>query len=134
VADSAELPQSEHFVLQKLAQGRAGSPAFSSVGIIDLGDQTLVLDVFELPAAAADLRSAAEILTGRPVTAVILSHVHADHSVGRHAFAPWTPILTSPTIRANLPAAWAGLLPVRRVGKRTCACPSCECRSAAPAP
>ena len=45
-------------------------------------------------AAAADLRAAAEHLTGRPVTAVILSHVHSDHSVGLQPFDPGTPILS----------------------------------------
>ncbi len=107
----SNLPQSEHFALQELAEGvyaalgREGSPTFSNAAIVDLGEQTLVLDAFELPAAAADLRAAAEQLTGRPVTAVILSHVHSDHSVGLQAFAPGTPILSSPTIRANLPDA-----------------------------
>jgi cyclase len=111
MSEGAHLPESEHFELQELARGvyaalgRAGSPTFSNAGIIDLGQQTLVLDAFELPAAGADLRAAAEHLTGRPVTAVILSHVHGDHSVGLQAFAPGTPILSTPTTRANLPAA-----------------------------
>jgi cyclase len=105
------LPKSEHFELQELGEGvyaalgRAGSPTFSNAGIIDLGEQTLVLDAFELPAAGADLRAAAEQLTGRSVTAVILSHVHSDHSVGLQAFAPETPILSSPAIRDGLPDA-----------------------------
>lgn len=111
MSDHNNAPESKHFALQELADGvyaalgRARSPTFSNAAIVDLGDQTLVLDAFELPGAAADLRAAAEHLTGRPVTAVILSHVHADHSVGLQAFAPGTPILSSPTIRANLPAA-----------------------------
>jgi cyclase len=110
VIDRTSLPQSGHFELQALAEGvyaalgRAGSPTISNAGIIDLGEQTLVLDAFELPAAGADLRAAAEHLTGRPVTAVILSHVHGDHSIGLQAFAPGIPILSSPAIRANLPA------------------------------
>ncbi len=110
MSKTQNLPQSEHFELHELAAGvyaalgREGSPTFSNAAIVDLVEQTLVLDAFELPAAAADLRAAAEQLTGRPVTAVILSHVHGDHSVGLQAFAPGTPILSSPTIRANLPA------------------------------
>lgn len=64
-----------------------------------------MLDAFELPAAGADLRAAAEQLTGRPVTAVILSHVHSDHSVGLQAFSAETPILSSPAIRDGLPEA-----------------------------
>jgi cyclase len=111
MSERANLPESEHFELQELAVGvyaalgRSGSPTVSNAGIIDLGDQTLVLDAFELPAAGADLRAAAERLTRRPVTAVLLSHVHGDHSVGLQAFAQDTPILSTPTIRANLPAA-----------------------------
>ncbi len=111
MSKSSNLPESEHFELQELAEGvyaalgRAPGPTFSNAGFIDLGDQTLVLDAFELPAAGADLRAAAQNLTGRPVTAVILSHVHGDHSVGLQAFAPETPILSTPTIRDNLPAA-----------------------------
>jgi glyoxylase-like metal-dependent hydrolase (beta-lactamase superfamily II) len=111
MSKQVNLPQSEHFELKELAEGvyaalgKAGSPTFSNAGIIDLGSQTLVLDAFELPAAGADLRAAAEQLTGRPVTAVILSHVHSDHSVGLQAFAPGTPILSSPAIRDGLPDA-----------------------------
>jgi cyclase len=110
MSERASLPQSEHFGLRELAEGvyaalgRVGSPTFSNAGIVDLGEQTLVLDAFELPAAGGELRTAAEHLTSRPVTAVILSHVHGDHSIGLQAFAPETPILSSPTIRANLPA------------------------------
>ena len=113
MTERPSLPASEHFELHELAGGayaalgREGSPTFSNAGIVDLGDQTLVLDAFELPAAAADLRAAAEQLTQRPVTAVLLSHVHGDHSVGLQAFAPETPVLSSPTIRANLPGAVA---------------------------
>lgn len=105
------LPRAEHFELLELAEGvyaalgKAGSPTFSNAGLIDLGDQTLVLDAFELPSAGAELRAAAEQLTGRPVTAVILSHVHSDHSVGLQAFAAETPILSSPAIREGLPEA-----------------------------
>lgn len=111
MSKKGNLPESEHFELQELAEGvyaalgKAGSPTFSNAGIVDLGNQTLVLDAFELPAAGADLRAAAEQLTGRPVTAVVLSHVHSDHSVGLQAFAPETPILSSPAIRDGLPDA-----------------------------
>ena len=111
MSKKANLPESEHFELHELAGGvyaalgKAGSPTFSNAGIVDLGEQTLVFDAFELPAAGADLRAAAEQLTGRPVTAVILSHVHSDHSVGLQAFAPETPILGSPAIRDGLPDA-----------------------------
>jgi cyclase len=52
---------SDHFVLERLADGvyaaigRGGSPTFSNAGFVDLGNQTLIFDTFELPEAATDL-------------------------------------------------------------------------------
>jgi cyclase len=103
------LPVSEHFELKELAKGvyaalgLAGSPTFSNAGIVDLGDQTLVFDAFELPTAGADLRAAAEQLTGRPVTCLVLSHSHSDHSVGGQAFGLDTPFLSTKAIRDEIP-------------------------------
>ena len=105
------LPKSEHFELTQLADGvyaamgLPGGKAFSNGGIVDLGDQTLVFDAFETPAAAADLRSAAEQLTGHPVSYLIISHCHADHWGGNQAFAPETSIITTHAIRAEMPDA-----------------------------
>lgn len=79
------LPTSEHFDLKPLADGIyaaiafEGSAARSNAGIIDLGEQTLVFDTFDSVRAAEDLRAAAEHLTGREATCVIISHAHADH-------------------------------------------------------
>jgi cyclase len=105
------LPASEHFELTQLAEGvyaaiaLPGGKAFSNGGIIDLGDQTLVFDAFETPAGAADLRSAAEQLTGHPVSYLVISHCHADHWGGNQAFAPETSIITTEAIRAEMPDA-----------------------------
>jgi glyoxylase-like metal-dependent hydrolase (beta-lactamase superfamily II) len=105
------LPASEHFALTQLAGGvyaalaSPGGKAFSNAGIVDLGDQTLVFDAFETPAAAADLKSAAEQLTGHPVTYLIISHCHADHWGGNQAFSPETSIITIDAIRAEMPDA-----------------------------
>lgn len=105
------LPKSEHFALEQLADGvyaaiaSPGGKAFSNGGIIDLGDQTLVFDAFETPAAAGDLRSAAEHLTGHPVSYLIISHCHADHWGGNQAFAPETSIITTHAIREEMPDA-----------------------------
>ena len=80
---------SEHFELQHLADGvyaaigSPGSAAFSNAGIIDLGDQTVIFDTFQTPAAAQQLRGAAENLTGRPASHVIISHFHGDHWGGK---------------------------------------------------
>ena len=105
------LPTSEHFELQELATGvyaAIGTPdgaAYSNAGIVDLGDQTLVFDTFDTVLAAEDLRAAAEHLTGRPATGVIISHAHADHWCGNQVFAPQVPIIASHAIREGMPAA-----------------------------
>jgi cyclase len=116
---SGRLPTSEHFELKQLAEGvyaaiaTVGGAAYSNAGIIDLGDQTLVFDTFDSPQAADDLRVAAETLTGRPATYVIISHAHADHWCGNQVFAPHVPIITSQTIRQEMPAATAWLEELR---------------------
>ena len=104
-----KLPTSEHFELVRIADGvfaaivTPGGAAFSNAGIIDLGDQTLIFDTFETPKAALDLKEAAESLTGREASFVIISHVHLDHWLGNQVFAQGTPIVTTHTIREQLP-------------------------------
>ena len=113
------LPTSKHFELEKLADGvyaalaSPGGQAFSNGGIVDLGDQTLVFDAFETPAAAADLRSAAEQLIGRPVSYLIISHCHADHWGGNQSFAPETSIITTHAIRKEMPEAIGWLVELK---------------------
>lgn len=114
------LPTSEHFELKQLAEGvyaaigKVGSPTFSNAGIIDLGDQTLVFDAFELPSAAKDLLAAAKSLTGRPATCVIISHSHFDHWGGNQAIDPQVPIITAHAIREDMPAATGWLEELRQ--------------------
>jgi cyclase len=94
MATGKALPTSRHFELHQVAEGiyaaigTAGSGSGSNAGIIDLGGSTLVFDTFQTPQAAADLRAAAEQLTGQPVSTVINSHWHADHIQGNQAFSP----------------------------------------------
>ena len=113
------LPTSEHFQLEQLADGvyaaiaSPGGKAFSNGGFVDLGDQALVFDAFETRAAAHDLRSAAEQLTGHPVSYVIISHCHADHWGGNQVFAPETSIITTHTIREQMPAAIGWLVQLK---------------------
>jgi glyoxylase-like metal-dependent hydrolase (beta-lactamase superfamily II) len=101
---------SDHFELKQLAAGvyaALASPlggAFSNAGIVDLGEQTLVFDAFETPNAAQDLRAAAEHLTERPVTSIIISHSHADHWLGAQAFDSDMPIITTHIIREEITA------------------------------
>lgn len=94
MATGKALPTSRHFELHQVAEGiyaaigSPGSGSGSNAGIIDLGGQTLIFDTFQTPQAAADLRAAAEQLTGQPVTMVINSHWHADHIHGNQVFSP----------------------------------------------
>jgi glyoxylase-like metal-dependent hydrolase (beta-lactamase superfamily II) len=99
------LPTSKHFTLHQVAVGVyaaigiEGGAAYSNAGIIDLGEQTLIFDTFETPIAAQDLKAAAEQLTGRPASGVIISHAHDDHWLGNQVFAEQTPIITTHEIR-----------------------------------
>ena len=95
------LPRSRHFALERLADGvyaaihRHGGWAIGNSGIVDLGGRTMVFDSTLTPQAAAELRAAAEELTGQPVSFVINSHFHNDHIWGNQAFAPQTDIIAT---------------------------------------
>ena len=97
------LPESRHFRIEKLAGGvyaavhRDGGWAISNAGIIDLGDKTLIFDSLMTPAAASDLKDAAEAVTGRRTTLLINSHYHNDHVWGNQIFSDTTIISTSQT-------------------------------------
>jgi cyclase len=116
---TATLPISEHFKLKNLDKGvyaaiaSAGGGAGSNAGIIDLGDQTLVLDTFLTPIAASDLRSAAEQLIGRPITGVINSHAHSDHVCGNQMFSSQTPIIATRQTREAIPGMTAYLKEIK---------------------
>lgn len=103
-----DLPKSDHFELHQLAEGVfaaiaiKGGAAYSNAGIIDLGDQTLIFDTFETPIAAQDLKMAAEQLTGRPASCVIISHAHNDHWLGNQVFPDHTPIIATHKTRTEM--------------------------------
>jgi glyoxylase-like metal-dependent hydrolase (beta-lactamase superfamily II) len=100
-----QVPDSKHFRLQQLADGVyaaihiAGGAAISNAGIVNLGDRTLVYDSFMAPAAAEDLKIAAEVLTGRPVYAALNSHWHNDHIWGNQVFDTGTYIVATEETR-----------------------------------
>jgi cyclase len=106
---SHAFPTSEHFELKELARGvyaaiaTEDGSAYSNAGIVDLGDQTLIFDAFQTPQAAKNLQIAAEVLTERPPTYVIISHSHSDHWCGNQAFAPHIPIITTHTTLEEMP-------------------------------
>lgn len=102
------LPVSEHFVLEPLAEGvyaaiaTEGGLAFSNAGIVDLGERTLIFDTFDSIRAAEDLQAAAEQLTGRPASYVVISHWHPDHWSGNQLFVPRASIIATPEIREQM--------------------------------
>ena len=97
--------RSNHFTLEEIGHGifaaihQSGGAAIANAGIIDLGDATLIFDTFISPAAAKDLRLAAEALTRRPVTYVFNSHYHNDHIRGNQEFPDSQIISTSETLK-----------------------------------
>jgi cyclase len=81
------LPSSVHFELEPVGEGiwasiaRPERGAVGNAAIIDLGAGALVVDTHFSPAAARDLRRAAEELAG-PVQSVVNTHWHGDHVNG----------------------------------------------------
>lgn len=86
------LLHTEYFTLKKMANGvfaaiaKLGNGAWSNAGVIDLGTELLVFDAFNIPSAAQELKTQAEILTGKKVKYLITSHYHGDHIFGNQAF------------------------------------------------
>jgi cyclase len=98
-----DLFPSKHFKLEPLEDGiyaaihKPGGAAYCNAGIIDLGDQTIVIDAFNTLLAASDLRKAAETLTERTIDTLILTHAHTDHWFGAPVFDPNTNFIASET-------------------------------------
>jgi glyoxylase-like metal-dependent hydrolase (beta-lactamase superfamily II) len=111
------LPASPHFDLHEVAAGvwaaiarRDGvGAAVGNAAIVDLGDRALVFDTCWTPQAAADLRAAAERLTGHPVAYAVNSHRHGDHVFGNPIFAD-VPILATERTRAGIAEKTAPVL------------------------
>ena len=102
------LPETKHFRLEQLAQGvyaainRQDGWAIGNAGIVDMGNSTLVFDTTLTPASAGELRASAEYLTGHPVSIVINSHYHNDHTWGNMEFMPRSLVLSSTTTRDQI--------------------------------
>jgi cyclase len=92
-------PTSDHFRFERVtprAWAAIATDAGAAVGnaaLADLGGRALVVDCGYTPAAAEDLRSAAEELVG-PVERLVITHADFDHYGGAQAFAD-VPILAS---------------------------------------
>lgn len=95
------------FRLEQLADGlfaaigEPGKGAGANAGIIDLGDRTLLFDSFQTLGAAEELKRAAEELTGRPVSILVNSHSHPDHTFGNQLFEGAS-IIAAPKTREEM--------------------------------
>ena len=109
-----------HFTLESVADGVWGAIAIPDRGaaanaaIVDLGGEVLVFDTTITPAAARDLRAAAEDLCEAPIRCVVLSHWHADHVYGAPAMPPDATVLSTPETRRLMETRTAERL--RQVG------------------
>jgi len=100
------------FIIQQLApnvwaaiNNDKGGHAICNAGIIDLGDKTIVFDAFINPDAAFELKHTAESLTKHPVTFVINSHFHDDHTQGNQSFVPGASIISTVWTRNEIARA-----------------------------
>lgn len=110
------LLESKHFTLEPLTQGvyacihMPGGAAFSNAGIIDLGDQTLIVDTFHTRAAGGSLRQSAEALFERSIETAMLTHAHLDHWIGACALDARTKLFATTTTqqvcRDMAPLVW----------------------------
>jgi len=97
----AQLPESKHFQIERLAEGVYAAVAseqgyaICNAGIVDIGDKTIVFDTFISPDAAKDLLKASEQLTSHKATYVVNSHYHEDHIRGNQVFSPGVDIIST---------------------------------------
>lgn len=102
------LPPLQHCHVQEIAHGiyvvqpKSGGGGASNAGIIDLGDSIVIFDTMRTPAAAAELRQVAELVTGKPIKLLINSHHHEDHVGGNQAFDPSVDIISTAHTRRLL--------------------------------
>lgn len=75
--------------------------AVANAAIVNLGDSTLIFDTFNTQQASAELREAAERLTGLPIGYVVNSHWHGDHIRGNQTFRD-VPIIASVKTRNEM--------------------------------
>lgn len=105
--DLRAVPKSKYFDLEEITNGIfiafsiQGSGSIGNVGIVDLGNRTLIY-AFESPIISENLRVASELLTGRMATWVVNSHFHPDHWFGNQVFPLETSIISSQITRENM--------------------------------
>ena len=94
---------SKYVNIEKIADGVYVSVALSATTgsnstIVDVGEQVLVVDTHMTPTGAAEVRRAAEQLTGKSVSYVLITHNHFDHVMGNQIYHE-TPIISTPATR-----------------------------------
>lgn len=95
--------QIPYFKVKELTDGvygaiaNPGAGAMSNSGIIDLGNEVLIVDTFTTPGAARALKQVAEELTQKKVKYVFNTHYHGDHTFGNQIFRDATIISTTET-------------------------------------
>lgn len=108
-ACSGKIYNSKYFEVTKLVDGvystLASSDKESNSGIIDLGDEVLVIDTMNSKDSAADLKKAAETLTGKKVAYVVNTHGHQDHITGNSLFKETTRIITTKRVNEDIKKA-----------------------------
>ena len=96
------------------ADGSFNPQTVCNGGIVAGADRVVAIDAFFQPAGGAWLAGQAEALLGRPVTDVIVTHFHADHSGGLAGFLRGTDspeIVATETTRQLIYERYSG--PVR---------------------
>lgn len=102
--------KSKNFEIKKLrtniyaAIASQGGNAVCNAGVINLGDDVLVIDPFLTPAAAMELKQFIATVIKKPVKYVVDTHSHNDHIRGNQVFASAT-IIATPLIRQTIEKA-----------------------------
>jgi len=100
---SEYLPSARHFQYVRLASGvyaaihADGGWGICNVGIVDLGNKTLVFDSSMTPQAGRELRTVAKTFTKRAPSYLVVSHYHNDHIRGSQVFRGAVEVGTSLT-------------------------------------
>jgi len=93
------------------ADGSFNPQTVCNGGLVAGDDRVVAVDAFLQPAGAAWLSGQAEQLLGRPITDVIVTHFHADHSGGLAGFqrgAEGPEIIATETTRKLIYERYAG--------------------------
>ena len=84
--DMLDAPQPS---LQKIAKGVLvwiGANGNSNAGVIETAEGSVVIDAQQTAQLGTQLRVAAESALDRPITRLVNTHFHLDHTAGNIAF------------------------------------------------